>query len=277
VTAGEVTFRRLVANTLVLGVTSSFVWFALTFWVYLETRSVVATGVVGAAFSLSSALIGPVFGTFVDHHRKHRAMVLATTVAAACFLAATAVFLIVPSDRLLQLTSPLFWLLVAVTLVGAVAGSMRGIALSTCVSLLVPEDRRDRANGLVGTVNGVAFAITSVFSGLVIGNLGMGWALYGAVALTFGSLAHLLTVEVPEDAPAPAAEGASHVDVKGALEAILAVPGLLLLVLLAAFNNLLGGVFMALMDAYGLELVSVQTWGFIWASSAPPSSWAGWW
>ena len=36
-------FRRLLVNTLVSGVTSSFLWFALTFWVYLETRSVVAT------------------------------------------------------------------------------------------------------------------------------------------------------------------------------------------------------------------------------------------
>ena len=37
-----------------------------------------------------------------------------------------------------------------------------------------------------------------------------------------------------------------------------------MLILLAAFNNLLGGVFMALMDAYGLSLVSVETWGFLW-------------
>ena len=37
-----------------------------------------------------------------------------------------------------------------------------------------------------------------------------------------------------------------------------------MLIALAAFNNLLGGVFMALMDAYGLSLVSVETWGFLW-------------
>lgn len=30
------------------------------------------------------------------------------------------------------------------------------------------------------------------------------------------------------------------------------------------FNNFLGGVFMALMDAYGLSIVSVQTWGILW-------------
>ncbi|MEO5841678.1 MAG: hypothetical protein ABIQ73_06610 [Acidimicrobiales bacterium] len=35
------------------------------------------------------------------------------------------------------------------------------------------------------------------------------------------------------------------------------------LILFAAFNNLLGGVFMALMDAYGLSLVSVETWGLL--------------
>ena len=33
----ESTFRRLLANTLVTGVTSTFLWFALTFWVFLET------------------------------------------------------------------------------------------------------------------------------------------------------------------------------------------------------------------------------------------------
>lgn len=29
-------FRQLLVNTLISGVTSSFLWFALTFWVYLE-------------------------------------------------------------------------------------------------------------------------------------------------------------------------------------------------------------------------------------------------
>ena len=32
-------FRQLLVNTLLTGVTSTFLWFALTFWVYLETRS----------------------------------------------------------------------------------------------------------------------------------------------------------------------------------------------------------------------------------------------
>src|SRR5687767_15456436 len=86
-------FFELLVNTLVTGVTSSFLWFALTFWVYLETRSVVATGVIGGSFSISSAVLGPLFGTYVDRHRKHAALVGTTAVSAACFVLATIVFL----------------------------------------------------------------------------------------------------------------------------------------------------------------------------------------
>jgi len=47
--------------------------------------------------------------------------------------------------------------------------------------------------------------------------------------------------------------------------AIRGVPGLSMLIALAAFNNLLAGVFMALMDAYGLSLMSVEAWSLLWA------------
>lgn len=259
------TFRQLLANTLVSGVTSSFLWFALTFWVFLETRSVVVTGVVGASFSICSAILGPAAGTYVDRHRKHQAMVLSSTIGTICFLGASAIYFAIDGGELLSLRNPFFWALVALTLGGSVAGSLRSIALSTCVSLLVPEADRDKANGLIGMVGGISFAITSVFSGLAVGLLSMGWALGISVVLTFTTLIHLRSITVEEPVPVPAeGDPTGHVDIKGALEAIHAVPGLLMIILLAAFNNLLGGVFMALMDAYGLSMVSVETWGLLW-------------
>ena len=259
-------FYRLLVNTLISGVTATFLWFALTFWVYVETHSVVATGMIAGGFSLSAAVLGPVFGTFVDRHRKHSVMMLATITTALCFAVATAIYIAVDTQSLLDLRAPWFWLLVAFTLFGSVAAMMRSIALSTCVTLLVPNDRRDRANGMVGTVTGVSFAITSVFSGLIIGMLGMGWAYAGALVLTVVALVHLGTIAIDEPEPERTeGEGVpKYVDVRGAVVAIRAVPGLFLLILLAAFNNLLGGVFMALMDAYGLSLVAVETWGLLW-------------
>jgi DHA3 family multidrug efflux protein-like MFS transporter len=265
-TYDEKTFRLLLLNTLVSGVTSSFLWFALTFWVYLETRSVVATGVIGGAFALSSAVLGPYFGTFVDRHRKHHAMMVTTSVSLVCFVVATLVFVAVPASSLLRLTHPAFWVLVGATLLGSVAGNMRGIALATCVTLLVPESRRDKANGMVGTVTGISFAITSVFSGLVIGGPGMGWAYYGSVVVVAAMLIHLRSIAIDEAAPVadPTDSAPSgHVDIRAAIDAIRAVPGLGMLIGLAAFNNLLAGVFMALTDAYGLSMVSVEAWGLL--------------
>ena len=265
------TFRKLLFNSLLSGVTSTFLWFAVTFWVYLETRSVVTTAVIGGAFSATSAALGIVFGTFVDRHRKKTIMVFATTASLSCYSLATLIYVIVTPDSLLDLTNVAFWLFVFTILTGSVAGNMRAIALSTCVTLLVAEPERDRANGMVGTVTGVSFAITSVFSGLVIGRLGMGWALGTALIVTLAATTHLLTITIDEPArpqpvvdPTAPRDRARFIDVRGALDAIGETPGLMALILFAAFNNLLGGVFMALMDAYGLSLVSVEAWGFLW-------------
>ena len=83
-------------------------------------------------------------------------------------------FVVAPDSALRDLGQPALWAFIALVLGGAIAGNLRSVALSTTVTLLVPEEGRDRANGLVGTANGVAFALTSVFSGLAVGQLGMG-------------------------------------------------------------------------------------------------------
>ncbi len=75
---------------------------------------------------------------------------------------------------------------------------------------------------------------------------------------------HLLTVRVDEPEPASSAPGGrKEVDLKGTIRVVGAVPGLFALILFSTFNNFLGGVFMALMDAYGLSLMEVQAWGLL--------------
>ena len=178
------------------------------------------------------------------------------------YAASGGLWLLLGEGRLADWESPWFWLFAAVILVGGVVESLRNIALSTTVTLLVPEDGRDKANGLVGTVQGIAFMITSVFSGLSVGLLGMGWTLAIAIALTGASLLHLMPLSIPELDPEPE-EGGSRFDVRGAVTAIRAVPGLVALILFSTFNNLVSGVYIALMDPYGLTLFSVEAWGIV--------------
>ncbi len=262
-------FHRLLINTMAAGLTTNFLWFSVTYWAYLETRSVLATSIIGGSFMLLSALSGFLFGTFVDRHKKKGAMLFSNVVSLAAFVAATLLFLFSPPGSILVLTSLRFWAFVLIILSGSVIGNVRGIALSTCVTLLVPDGERDRANGLVGTVNGISFAVTTVFSGLVVGRLGMTWALGISVVLTVVTCLDLLSIAIPEPdvAGTPTRDGerpAPAIDVKGAVAAIAAVPGLFGLIFFSTFNNFLGGVFMSLIDPYGLELVSVEVWGIIW-------------
>jgi len=261
--SGRRTFLAVLVNTAAANVTTSFLWFALTFWVYLETRSVLATGIVGGAYMLLLAAFAMVFGSLVDRHRKHRVMVVSGFVTLVAFLLAGALWLAFPEAALLDLGGPWFWLFSGIILAGAVIENLRNIALSTTVTLLVPVERHANANGLVGTVQGLAFVVTSVFSGLSVGFLGMGWTLAIALALTVLALAHLLTIRIPEERPAAGTAPGPVVDLRGAVRAVRRAPGLFALIVFSTFNNLIGGVYMALMDPYGLEMFDVQIWGIV--------------
>ncbi|WP_127473129.1 MFS transporter [Microbacterium sulfonylureivorans] len=258
------TFHQVLANTAVANVTSSYLWWALTFWAYLETRSVLATAIIGGSYMLLVAVFGVVFGVLVDHMKKKAVMVLSSVVTLSTYLMAGALYLAFPESVLVDWGGPWFWVFAGVILIGGVVENLRNIALSTTVTLLVPGDRRDKANGLVGAVHGIAFMVTSVFSGLSVGLLGMGWTVVIAIAATALALLHLFFVHIPE-------RGIAHVEgeapkgfgFKGVIPAVMIVPGLLALILFSTFNNLVGGVFMALMDPYGLTLFSVEVWGII--------------
>jgi len=257
-------FYQVLLNTLIANITTSFLWFALVFWAYLETESVLATGIIGGTYMLLVALCSIWFGTIVDNHKKRNIMIFASAFTAAAFLLAGLVYILVPNESLLDLTRPWFWLLAGIILIGAVVENMRNIALSTVVTLLVEKEKRANANGLVGTVQGIGFIITSVFSGLSIGFLGMGWTLAIACTLTALALIHMLFVRIPE-------EGIAHdpnlknklVDIKGSVAAVRIVPGLFGLLFFSMFNNFIGGSYMALMDPYGLTLFPVEIWGAI--------------
>lgn len=256
------TFGQILVNTALANVTTSYLWFGLTFWVYLETRSVLATGIIGGTYMLFVALFGMVFGTIVDRHRKHQAMVFASSVTLAAFLIAGGIYLLIPESDLVNIGNPMFWVFAAIILFGGVIENMRNIALSTTVTLLVPVEKHANANGLVGTVQGLAFLVTSVFSGLSIGLLGMGWTLLIAIVFTALALVHLLFLRIPEDQP-EVNDKAPLLDFRGSIAAVRAAKGLFALIIFSTFNNLIGGVYMALMDPYGLELFPVELWGVV--------------
>ena len=259
-------FYQILGNNLVANVTNFTVWFAVTFWVFLETESVFATGMIAGVYLVMTAALGFWLGSIVDHNSKKLTMMGSSLVSFAFYGAAMVMLLLEPAGAFGNPYGPYLWGFILLTMLGVIAGNIRSIALPTLVTMLIPEDRRDKANGLVGMVSGIGFLTTSVISGLLVAYGGMLGVLVMALALSALAFFHLHLVHLDEKR-VPLAEGEKEepktVDIRGTIAVIAAVPGLFALIFFATFNNFLGGIFMALLDAYGLSLVSVEVWGLL--------------
>jgi MFS transporter, DHA3 family, multidrug efflux protein len=264
------TFYMILVNTLAASITNSFVWFAITFWVFLQTRSVITTSVMAGVFTITVAFSGFLLGSLVDRYPKKNVMMLSSLSSLVLYSLAGVIYISTPPNAFKDPSSVALWAFIILALFGAMAGNLRGIALSTLVTILIPEETRDKANGLVGTTTGVAFLAASIFSGLAVGFIDMIGVLAIAIGMTIVVILHLWTISIPGfPQPTPgetsqAESPANGIDIRGTIRVVYLVPGLFGLILFHTFNNFLGGVFMSLMDAYGLLLVSVQVWGILW-------------
>lgn len=263
-------FHHILANNLIANVTNFTVWFAITFWVFIETQSVFATGMIAGIYLILTASSGIWFGSLVDHHAKRMAMIGSSVASFTFYAIAFATHQAAPPGALRDVASVWLWGFILLVMLGVIAGNVRSIALPTLVTLMIPEDRRDKANGLVGMVAGIGFLTTSVISGFLVAWGGMFYTLLLALGFTAMAGGHMMLLRiderpaaatVPEPRPVDEPAAAGRVDIAGTIRVISGVPGLFALILFATFNNFLGGIFMALLDAYGLSLVSVQMWG----------------
>lgn len=257
-------FYNLLLNTVLANVTVLFLWFALVYWVYLETRMVIVTAILGGAYMLFVAFSSMAFGTIVDKHPKQKVMRWSSMVTLVLFMVSALVFCSFDHRALTNPASLAFWLFSIPALAGAVMVNARNLALVSSVAFLVEEKRRDRANGLLGSAQGLGMMATNIFSGLAIGRLGMGNTILISLFLMTVTLIHLKLIEIPEP-PLKHDPHLAHkkIDFASALKTIKSVPGLMMLLFFTTFNNLIGGIFMALIDPYGLTLFSVEMWGIV--------------
>ncbi len=259
-------FNLLLGNTFVALFTNSFAWFCITFWVFVETKSILATSLIAGIFAVTNALTSLFFGAIVDHTHKKWVMFASSLLSLGTYMIAALIYFLRLRGGVADIGSISLWAFIATLMLGTIAGGLRTIALSTCVTLLFGERGRDKANGLIGMVTGASFACTSLVSGLVIGFWGMPVALGITLTCTVLAAVHILTVNIPEKKIiSTGTSSREKIDFRGTKKIIRLIPGLFSLIFFTTFNNFLGGVFMALMDSYGLSLVSVKTWGVLWS------------
>lgn len=259
-------FFHLLGNTLVCSIANNFIWFALVFWVYLETKSIMVSSFIWGIYLFAVLISGIFFGALVDHNRKKNIMLGSTSVALFFFLVSGGIFFITPLETFSSITSFPLWLLIICIMLWVIIGNIRMIAMSTMMTLLFDDKNRDKANGFLWMADGLAFWIASVFSGLTIGFLWMGWAIWMTLFASFLWIIHLLFLTFPKEDFSYHITEWSKIDIIGTIKIISGISGLFWLIFFSMFNNFLWWVFMSLMDPYGLSLVSVQVWWFIWGA-----------
>ncbi|MES2436399.1 MAG: MFS transporter [Patescibacteria group bacterium] len=260
-------FFNLLGNSLIAVVTNFLVWSTVVYWVYLTTGSVLGTSIMSGMYLVLVMVSGFWLGSIVDHNKKKTAMLISSFATLFFFACALLMYSVSPKESFTTVESVRLWVVVAFLLFGVIAGNIRSIALPTAVPLLVPEEKRDRANGMTGTIMGIAFALSNVGAGFGYAYIGISGVLSIALGATVIAILHLLYISIPEPekvAPEVHEVPKSKLDIKGTIAIVRSIPGLFPLILFTTFNNFLGGVFMSLMDPYGLTLVSVQVWGTLW-------------
>lgn len=259
------TFYQLVANTLISSVTTTLVWFGLGIWIYLETRSVLATSILSGIILVAWATTGIGFGVIVDRYKKKTSMMVSSIISLITFVIGFIVYITTPAEVFKDPSSIMLWVLVVILFLGVIIGNIRSIALPTLTTILVDEDKRDKANGLVGMVNGLAYLISPIVGGFLLAVSGMFWVLILSIVLMVFTIIHLVTLKIGEKGVVHVSEDMKpkHFDFIGTFKVVKAIPGLLALILFNTINNFLGGVFMPLIDPYGLSLVPQQVWGVI--------------
>lgn len=260
------TFFKLLWVALLVVTTTNFVWFALTFWAFLTTKSVISTSTMAGLFLVIAMMSGFWFGSIVDHNKKKYAMIGSSIATLLFFTAWLLFFYITPLSVFSSVKNIGLWIFVILLLCGTIVWNIYSIAIPTLIWLLVPEENRAKANWMFWTMIWIAFWITSVASWLVLAYWWMITVLIISVISTIISIIALSLIPIPEKKIIHGIDDGTQnkIDIKWTIKVVKNIPWLFALIFFTTFNNFLGWVFFALMDAYWLSLVSVQVWWILW-------------
>ncbi|MGX7826499.1 MFS transporter [Actinokineospora sp. 24-640] len=233
---------------------------ALPFAVLAIGGTAADVGLVAAAALLPMLLVAPVSGVWADVLPRHVVMALSDWVRGSC-QAAAAVLLLTGAARV--------WHLVALMVLYGVADAFFSPACTGLLPLVVPPERVQEANALVGTAKAVALVAGPALAGLVVAVSSPGVVL-AFDAATFAARAVLLALlRLPPSPPEPRGpflrmlrDGFAHVVtrpwvglvlVAAAMYHVVALPGVYVLGPIMAQDRFAGvGTWALVITAFGV-------------------------
>jgi hypothetical protein len=210
--------------------------FALTIWVFEETGSATALGLVQVFFITPFLLITPFAGVMVDRHNR-KIMMMVSDLAAGL---ATIAILVLQALGVLEV-----WHLYAAAIFQGLGNAFQWPAFSATISTMLPKEQYGRANGMMSLVQAGPGVIAPMMAGALLPFIGLTGILSLDVITFVLAIFVLFLVYIPQPLRSVEGEqGQGHIlqEAVFGFRYIFARPSLLGLQLVFFFGNLCMGI-----------------------------------
>jgi MFS transporter, DHA3 family, macrolide efflux protein len=264
---GMLAFLIILVGQLFSVLASSMSHFALTIWMYQQTESAFALGMMQVFFITPFLIISPFAGVMVDRYNR-KAMMMVSDLAAAI---ATGGIFVLYALGMLE-----FWHLYVAAVLNGIGNTFQWPAYSAAISTMIPKEQLGRANGLMSLMEAGPGVVAPLLAGMLLPLIGLVGILAIDIVTFFFAIGTLLFVHIPQ--PRKTEEGQQKTgniwsEAAYGFTYIFARPSLLGLQLIFFFGNLFSGIGFTLLapmilartDSNSLIFGSVQSAGAIGA------------
>jgi DHA3 family macrolide efflux protein-like MFS transporter len=253
--------------------------FALTIWMYEQTGSATALGLLQVFFITPFLIISPIAGVMIDRHNR-KLMMMVSDLAAGL---GTVLILVFQAMGILE-----FWHLYVAAVINGLGNAFQWPAYSAAIATMVPKEHLGRANGMMSLIEAGPGVIAPLLAGALLPFIALTGILFIDVFTFLFAIGALLMVHIPQpERTEEGAKGQGNIWQEAAygFKYIFARPSLLGLQLIFFVGNLFAGISFTLLAPMILsrtgnsEIIfgSVQTAGAIAAviGGVIMSAWGG--
>jgi MFS transporter, DHA3 family, macrolide efflux protein len=235
---GMTAFITIWLGQIVSVLASSMSHFALSIWMYQETQSATAMGLMQVFFITPFLIMSPFAGVMVDRYNRKLMMMISDFTA---FLATAGVLILIATGRLE------FWHLYIAAALNGIGNTFQWPAYSAAISTMIPKNQLGRANGLMSLMEAGPGVLAPLMAGALLPVVGLTGLLTLDVVTFFFAIGALLIVHIPQPRQTEEGKRAQGSILKEAafgFRYIFARPSLLGLQLIFFFANLFQGISM---------------------------------
>jgi MFS transporter, DHA3 family, macrolide efflux protein len=217
---------------------SGMTHFALSIWMYQQTESATAMGLLQVFFISPFLLMSPFAGVMVDRYNR-KLMMMVSDLAAV--IATGTIFLLLSLGRLE------FWHLYIAAALNGIGNTFQWPAYSAAISTMIPKEQLGRANGLMSLMEAGPGVVAPLLAGMLLPLVGLVGILSIDFMTFFFAIGALAFVHIPQPRQTEEgrqAQGGMLKEAAYGFRYIFARPSLLGLQLIFFFANLFSGIAM---------------------------------